>query len=220
MLIESITLAQRDNKELEALIYRFRPLIRKCGRQLHIEDGEQEMVVAFIELIKRFRPERLRSQDDGKVVQYIKNAMNYSCFKIYKKHHNPIATIISLEEITVKEEAAYLTGSDQSQDMQLDQTFQLDLLTEKERIVIFLIHIRKDEQQRMLTVWREPEKDADEIRDCFPIGEPLLKKVDWDAGGGASQQVISRDMEIVCNHFQFVQIRKMSTVFVIGYCTR
>ena len=98
MLIESITLAQRDNKELEALIYRFRPLIRKCGRQLHIEDGEQEMVVAFIELIKRFRPERLRSQDDGKVVQYIKNAMNYSCFKIYKKHHNPIATIISLEE--------------------------------------------------------------------------------------------------------------------------
>lgn len=57
MLIESITLAQRDNKELEALIYRFRPLIRKCGRQLHIEDGEQEMVVAFIELIKRFRPE-------------------------------------------------------------------------------------------------------------------------------------------------------------------
>ena len=78
MLIESITLAQRDNKELEALIYRFRPLIRKCGRQLHIEDGEQEMVVAFIELIKRFRPERLRSQDDGKVVQYIKNAMNYS----------------------------------------------------------------------------------------------------------------------------------------------
>lgn len=68
MLIESITLAQRDNKELEALIYRFRPLIRKCGRQLHIEDGEQEMVVAFIELIKRFRPERLRSQDDGKVV--------------------------------------------------------------------------------------------------------------------------------------------------------
>ena len=38
MLIESITLAQRDNKELEALIYRFRPLIRKCGRQLHIEE--------------------------------------------------------------------------------------------------------------------------------------------------------------------------------------
>ena len=89
------------------------------------------MVVAFIELIKRFRPERLRSQDDGKVVQYIKNAMNYSCFKIYKKHHNPIATIISLVEISVIEEAAFLTGSDQSQDMQLDQTFQLDLLTEK-----------------------------------------------------------------------------------------
>ena len=36
-----------------------------------------------------------------------------------------------LKELTVKEEAAYLTGSDQSQDMQLDQTFQLDLLTEK-----------------------------------------------------------------------------------------
>ena len=93
MLIESITLAQRDNKELEALIYRFRPLIRKCGRQLHIEDGEQEMVVAFIELINRFRPERLRSQDDGKVVQYIKNAMNYSCFKIRFLYKGIIITV-------------------------------------------------------------------------------------------------------------------------------
>ena len=52
MLIESITLAQRDNKELEALIYRFRPLIRKCGRQLHIEDGEQEMVFIRVSLFK------------------------------------------------------------------------------------------------------------------------------------------------------------------------
>ena len=42
MLIESITLAQRDNNELEALIYRFRPLIRKCGRQLHIEDVREK----------------------------------------------------------------------------------------------------------------------------------------------------------------------------------
>ena len=164
MLIESITLAQRDNKELEALIYRFRPLIRKCGRQLHIEDGEQEMVVAFIELIKRFRPERLRSQDDGKVVQYIKNAMNYSCFKIYKKHHNPIATIISLEEITVKEEAAYLTGSDQSQDMQLDQTFQLDLLTEKERLVIFLMFEKSISAAAIARRWGCSRQSVNQIK--------------------------------------------------------
>lgn len=34
----------------------------------------------------------------------------------------------------------YLTGSlTRARNMQLDQTFQLDLLTEKERIVIFLM---------------------------------------------------------------------------------
>lgn len=118
MLIESITLAQRDNKELEALIYRFRPLIRKCGRQLHIEDGEQEMVVAFIELIKRFRPERLRSQDDGKVVQ----------------------------------------------DMQLDQTFQLDLLTEKERIVIFLMFEKSISAAAIARRWGCSRQSVNQIK--------------------------------------------------------
>ena len=98
------------------------------------------------------------------MVQYIKNAMNYSCFKIYKKHHNPIATIISLEEITVKEEAAYLAGSDQSQDMQLDQTFQLDLLTEKERIVIFLMFEKSISAAAIARRWGCSRQSVNQIK--------------------------------------------------------
>ena len=49
MLADCIRLAQTNNEALEALLQKFAPLIKKCGRQLHIEDGNEEMILAFIE---------------------------------------------------------------------------------------------------------------------------------------------------------------------------
>ena len=72
MLADCIRLAQTNNEALEALLQKFAPLIKKCGRQLHIEDGNEEMILAFIELVKDFSPSNLRNIDDGTVVQYIK----------------------------------------------------------------------------------------------------------------------------------------------------
>lgn len=51
MLADCIRLAQTNNEALEALLQKFAPLIKKCGRQLHIEDGNEEMILAFIELV-------------------------------------------------------------------------------------------------------------------------------------------------------------------------
>ena len=42
MLADCIRLAQTNNEALEALLQKFAPLIKKCGRQLHIEDGNEE----------------------------------------------------------------------------------------------------------------------------------------------------------------------------------
>ena len=75
MLADCIRLAQTNNEALEALLQKFAPLIKKCGRQLHIEDGNEEMILAFIELVKDFSPSNLRNIDDGTVVQYIKQSM-------------------------------------------------------------------------------------------------------------------------------------------------
>ena len=44
MLADCIRLAQTNNEALEALLQKFAPLIKKCGRQLHIEDGNEEMI--------------------------------------------------------------------------------------------------------------------------------------------------------------------------------
>lgn len=84
MLADCIRLAQTNNEALEALLQKFAPLIKKCGRQLHIEDGNEEMILAFIELVKDFSPSNLRNIDDGTVVQYIKQSMYHYCFRIYK----------------------------------------------------------------------------------------------------------------------------------------
>lgn len=64
MLADCIRLAQTNNEALEALLQKFAPLIKKCGRQLHIEDGNEEMILAFIELVKDFSPSNLRNIDD------------------------------------------------------------------------------------------------------------------------------------------------------------
>ena len=47
MLADCIRLAQTNNEALEALLQKFAPLIKKCGRQLRIEDGNEEMILAF-----------------------------------------------------------------------------------------------------------------------------------------------------------------------------
>ena len=52
MLADCIRLAQTNNEALEALLQKFAPLIKKCGRQLHIEDGNEEMILAFSSVYK------------------------------------------------------------------------------------------------------------------------------------------------------------------------
>lgn len=48
MLADCIRLAQTNNEALEALLQKFAPLIKKCGRQLHIE----ECIIIVSEYIK------------------------------------------------------------------------------------------------------------------------------------------------------------------------
>ena len=114
MLADCIRLAQTNNEALEALLQKFAPLIKKCGRQLHIEDGNEEMILAFIELVKDFSPSNLRNIDDGTVVQYIKQSMYHYCFRIYKKYHH-VETVIGWDEISPKEEAEYFATQDKIQ---------------------------------------------------------------------------------------------------------
>ena len=121
-----------NNEALEALLQKFAPLIKKCGRQLHIEDGNEEMILAFIELVKDFSPSNLRNIDDGTVVQYIKQSMYHYCFRIYKKYHH-VETVIGWDEISPKEEAEYLATQDKIQlNDGLLTELQIDVLTKRE----------------------------------------------------------------------------------------
>ena len=139
MLADCIRLAQTNNEALEALLQKFAPLIKKCGRQLHIEDGNEEMILAFIELVKDFSPSNLRNIDDGTVVQYIKQSMYHYCFRIYKKYHH-VETVIGWDEISPKEEAEYLATQDKIQlNDGLLTELQIDVLTKREREIITLM---------------------------------------------------------------------------------
>lgn len=123
MLADCIRLAQTNNEALEALLQKFAPLIKKCGRQLHIEDGNEEMILAFIELVKDFSPSK----------------MYHYCFRIYKKYHH-VETVIGWDEISPKEEAEYLATQDKIQlNDGLLTELQIDVLTKREREIITLM---------------------------------------------------------------------------------
>ena len=115
MPADCIRLAQTNNEALEALLQKFAPLIKKCGRQLHIEDGNEEMILAFIELVKDFSPSNLRNIDD-------------------------VETVIGWDEISPKEEAEYLATQDKIQlNDGLLTELQIDVLTKREREIITLM---------------------------------------------------------------------------------
>lgn len=78
MLADCIRLAQTNNEALEALLQKFAPLIKKCGRQLHIEDGNEEMIGMCDQKEREFMEELYRKYERlmyATVRRYISDSM-------------------------------------------------------------------------------------------------------------------------------------------------
>jgi RNA polymerase sigma factor (sigma-70 family) len=152
MLIDMITSAQDNSDDMMELINQFMPLIKKYGRMLHTEDAKSDLILEFIELIKKVRRERFRCLDDGTVVTYIEHSMRNSYYKLLKKYFATSRQIVSLEDITEKERMDVLS-EEVEVFAHIFDAFPKHLLTDKERQIIVLIFENGCTSAQIARIW-------------------------------------------------------------------
>ena len=93
MLIDLFRASQDNNQEaMLALLQRFHPLLKKYGRKLRYEDAEEDLVVDFIELVKKLNLSLINNSSDGVIINYISKSVYRLFLKrlytIMKKNRN------------------------------------------------------------------------------------------------------------------------------------
>ena len=141
MLLEQIVRAQEGSSEdLEALVEKFGPLLRKYSRKLFWEDALSDLTVAFLELIYALPVYRLRCTEDGALINYIAKSVYHTYVTLLNDYFSRPQEVASLDDATEAqklETIAYVDKRETSAFLDL-----LDLcpaLTERERTVLTLI---------------------------------------------------------------------------------
>ncbi|WP_425446390.1 helix-turn-helix domain-containing protein [Dethiothermospora halolimnae] len=81
------TIKKAKNGDQDALLFlinKFKPLIKKYSRQLTYEETETDLVICFIEKIKKFNLNKIKNKNDAMIISYIHYFMEWSYSK-YKK---------------------------------------------------------------------------------------------------------------------------------------
>lgn len=100
-LMTLVCAAQRNSQQMEILLRKFEPLVRKYARRIHkleIDDAMQEMSLAFLQLIRKMDLSKFSGPDADKLfLAYLRRAMETRFLDIVKQQENTI--IIAFDEV-------------------------------------------------------------------------------------------------------------------------
>lgn len=88
-LADLVEKAKKESNFMESLLRQFTPLIRHFAHKLPYEysDAEQDITFAFLQLMRGFSLENMRSQDNKYLLKYIKRLIeNRFIDLLYKRH--------------------------------------------------------------------------------------------------------------------------------------
>ena len=142
MLMEQIVRAQQGcSEDMEALIEKFKPILKKYSRKLFWEDALNDMTLAFLELIYALPLDKLRSTEDGALVNYIATCVRTTYNAFLKQHFSCPQTVASLDDATEAQKLETIAYEDKREEQQfLDLLDLCPNLTEKERQVLILVY--------------------------------------------------------------------------------
>ena len=142
MLMEQIVRAQQGcSEEMEALIEKFEPILKKYSRKLFWEDALNDMTLAFIELVYALPLDKLRSTEDGALVNYIAAAVRNTYNAFLKQYFSRPQAVASLDDATEAQKLETIAYEDKREEQQfLDLLDLCPNLTEKERQVLLLVY--------------------------------------------------------------------------------
>ena len=139
MLLELIRSAQAGNQnDMLLLIQKFAPILKKYGGQLKREDGINDMVLYFIELIYQVDTEKMASTCDGALVNYIAKCIYRFFLKLSEKAHAD-SCVLLFEDLPEPQKAS-LAATSFNDDTPFEWVIPINYLTENERMIIDLIY--------------------------------------------------------------------------------
>ena len=133
-IYDIIKSAQKDKAQLEILLNRFTPLIKKYSRKLFFlerEDAEQEIIIAIIEAVKRMKV----YDSEGECISYINNAVLYKYYSLCKSS-------IKEQKIEVLEiDNAFLPYIENYEDVNtyIDLSISMENLSNKYKDIVILL---------------------------------------------------------------------------------
>ena len=124
MLMEQIVRAQQGcSEEMEALIEKFEPILKKYSRKLFWEDAHNDMTLAFIELVYALPLDKLRNTEDGALVNYIAASVRNTYNAFLKQYFSRPQAVASLDDATEAQKLEAIAYEDKREKQQF-----LDLL--------------------------------------------------------------------------------------------
>ncbi len=143
MLIDLFRASQDNNQEaMLALLQRFHPLLKKYGRKLRYEDAEEDLVVDFIELVKKLNLSLINDSSDGAIINYISK----SVYRLFLKRLYTIMKkepqYVYIEDMSPSQQNDFSMHTAVWNEETISQDFPQGLLSPKELYVLFAIYER------------------------------------------------------------------------------
>jgi len=177
-LLEIVERAQKgDSEAMMILLNQFEPILNKHAKKLPLdyEDARQEIILAFIELIKIWKLSVLSDNSNGTIIAYITKSMRNSYIRISKKVK--LAFVELPLDIEFKQEHQKKHAISDSYDFYKEEI--MTALSERE-LLVFRLHYLQDfpieEIARMLNISRQAvnktkNKAVDKLREFYGEGE-------------------------------------------------
>jgi RNA polymerase sigma factor (sigma-70 family) len=182
-ILEIVKRAQNsDSEAMMILLDQFEPLLNKYAKKLAVdydydyEDARQEVILAFIELIKKWKLSLLSDNSNGTIIAYITKSLHNSYIRISKK--TKPAFVEMLEIVLIGEHQTKHMVSD-SYDLYREEI--TTVLSERELLVLHLYCLQDipiKSVAKLLNVSRQAayktkNKAVEKLREFYGEGELL-----------------------------------------------
>ncbi|MCG8538487.1 MAG: RNA polymerase sigma factor [Clostridia bacterium] len=74
-----------DKQSIVDIFLRFNNTIKKFSKKLRYEESETDLIIAFLEIIKKMDVRKFQMKSDGAVINYIYYCLINKCLDLYKK---------------------------------------------------------------------------------------------------------------------------------------
>lgn len=142
MLVKQIVRAQQGcSEDMEALVEKFGPILRKYSRKLFWEDALSDMTVAFIELIYNLPVDHLRRKTDEVIVSYIAKSVYNTYIALLNGYFSRPQPTASLDEVTETLKLEAISHVDKREKLAFQDLLDLcPKLTDKERTILTAVY--------------------------------------------------------------------------------